>query len=133
MKTPREIILGRHKNVVPSLDQIRHDVVAHIGAPRISIAAKLWRELIVPVRHAWIGLGAAWVVVLLLSLMTRGDSSVRTAAQGPVNPNSVIALQHARNKLMAKLAENNESSSLPAETPERRPRSEAKRVTYEMV
>jgi hypothetical protein len=131
MKTPREILFSRHKNAGPSLDQIRNDVVGQIGAARTSIAVKLWRELIVPVRHAWIGIGAAWVVVLALSLMARGDSSVRAAKPGPINPDSVIALQR-KEQLMARLAENDGSPAAPAETPEHRPRSEV-RVEYKVI
>jgi hypothetical protein len=128
MKTPREILFGRHKNAGPSLDQIRRETVDQIAAPRRSIAETLWRELFVSARRRWICLGAGWVVVIALHVMAGGEAAVSAVKAGPVNPNSVIALQR-HEQLMARLAENEGS---PAETPERRPRSEL-RVEYKVV
>ncbi len=131
MKTPREILLNRHKNAEPSLDQIRREIVGRIDAPRRSIAETLWRELFVSARRGWICLAAGWVVVIALNVMTGGETSGSAVKSGPVNPNSVIALQR-QEQLMARLAENEGSPSSPAEVPERRPRSEV-RVEYKVV
>jgi hypothetical protein len=124
MKTPRELLLARHKAAGPRLDEIRHKIVDTIGARRPLFAVKLWEELILPVRHAWIGLAAAWTVILVLNLSSSGDASVRVSQTGPMNPDSVIALQR-RERLMAHLVERDEEIAAPAKTPEQRPRSEA--------
>ncbi|HEY3856967.1 MAG TPA: hypothetical protein VGO67_21500 [Verrucomicrobiae bacterium] len=131
MKTPCEILFGRHENAGPRLDEIRREIVGRIDAPRKSISETLWCELIVPAQRAWMCFGAGWVVVLALNIIAGGDSSVSAAKSEPVKPDSVIALQR-QEQLMARLAENEGSPPSPAEAPERRPRSEV-RVEYKVV
>ena len=69
MKTPREILLARHRAAEPKLDAIREAVLAEAlnvpapgqPAPRpsragvFSVGMTLWRELILPSRRAWSG------------------------------------------------------------------------------
>ncbi|HUD48165.1 MAG TPA: hypothetical protein VMR33_15135 [Candidatus Baltobacteraceae bacterium] len=124
MKTPRELLLGRHQSARPHLDQIRQDIIDKIGARRPFFALRLWQELILPARRAWICLGAAWVVVLTLNLMTGRDASVSVHEPGPMNPDSIIALQR-QERLMAQLLEEDNAPASPANAPEQRPRSEA--------
>ena len=125
MKTPRELLLGRHKTAGPRLDQIRHGIVDRIGTPRPFVALKLWQELILPARRAWICLAAGWVVILALNLASGGDASVAIHETGPMDPESVIALQRQQ-RLMAQLIDEDKEPSSPAKkTPEQRPRSEA--------
>ncbi len=73
MNTPREILLNRHRPVTPRLDALRRAIVAeHVGAPAdeapVPLAARLWEELFWCCRRAWMGLAAAWALVLLLNL-----------------------------------------------------------------
>ncbi|MGA2751219.1 MAG: hypothetical protein ABSG59_20820 [Verrucomicrobiota bacterium] len=126
MKTPREVLLGRHRSAEPELDRIREHIVDRIrgsdGAD--GFARKLWREMFWPVRHAWLGLGAAWMVVLALNLATEGDGAPGVNSPGPMAPDSVIALQR-QEWLMAQSAEDDGAAPPPAKPIERRPRSEA--------
>jgi hypothetical protein len=131
MKTPRELLLGRHTNEGPALDRIRGEIVDQIANRPPSLASKLWQELIIPARHAWMCLGAAWVVIIGLNLSSGRDAAVHANETGPMNPNSVIALQR-QEQLMAQLAEKDTEPSSPAKAPERRPRSEAP-VEYKVV
>ena len=131
MKTPRELMMGRHTTAGPRLDQIRQEIVGQIGERRPFIAVKLWQELILPARRAWICLATGWVVVLALNLMTGGDASVGVSEPGPINPDSVIALQR-QERLMAQRIDDDKEPSSPAKTPEQRPRSEAP-VEYKIV
>jgi hypothetical protein len=124
MKTPRELLLGRHKTAGPRLDQIRLKIVDQIGERRPFFALKLWQELILPARRAWICLAAGWVVVLALNLTAGADVSVGVNEPGPMNPESIIALQR-QERLTAQLIEEDQEPSSPAKTPEQRPRSEA--------
>jgi hypothetical protein len=124
MKTPRELLLDRHKSARPHLDQIRNQVVCKTGTTPPVFAWRAWRELILPARRAWICLAAGWVVILALNLTTGGDASVVANESGPMNPESVIALQR-QERLMAQLIDEDTEPSLPAKTPEQRPRSEA--------
>jgi hypothetical protein len=76
MKTPREILLGRHQTAKPVLDSIRRQVLAKELHRSESTRDGLefgwlqlaWQQLVLPCRTAWAGLAAAWVVVLLLRL-----------------------------------------------------------------
>jgi hypothetical protein len=125
MKTPREILFDRQKEAGPRLDQIRRTVVDNLREPRRSFALKLWEELVLPARRAWMALAAAWVVVLALNLMTGRETSVSVSNNsGPMNPDSVIALQR-QERLMAQSIEKDEDPSLPSKAQERSPRSEA--------
>lgn len=95
MKTPREILLERHRAAGPKLDSIRHEIVTaefkSVGqAARLSptermkkletgaspVLRLLWRELIWPSRHVWSGLAVVWAVILTVnfSRTTRNES-----------------------------------------------------------
>jgi hypothetical protein len=79
MKTPRQILLGRHRTVEPKLDRIRAEVLsAEFGRgdalaegtdrvalnPLSALALTLWRELIWPCRRVWAALACAWLLIL---------------------------------------------------------------------
>ena len=83
MKTPRDILLARHRAVETELDAIRNEVVAQyrdgrraaVPEPKASGAAifpiLLWRELIFPSRRVWAGLAAAWVLIVAVNFSLR--------------------------------------------------------------
>ena len=77
MKTPREILLNRHRAAEPALDSIRQGILAgELGRTAAASAnatgpgwlTVLWQQLVLPCRSAWVGVAAAWGVVLLLRL-----------------------------------------------------------------
>ena len=77
MKTPREILLERHRESEPRLDEVRRKALAVVAASSsepsepgrdpaglIRVALKkAWMELIWPSRRVWAGMGALWLVV----------------------------------------------------------------------
>lgn len=79
MKTPREILLAHHQPVAPKLDAIRQSTVAAVcdrrppvddsAAP--TIFEMLWRELILPSRCIWSGLGAVWLLIVVFNVLER--------------------------------------------------------------
>ena len=80
MKTPREILLARHRAVETELDAIRSEVVAQCHEERRVAVTKsvlaylpllLWRELIFPSRRTWAGIAAAWVLILVVNFSLR--------------------------------------------------------------
>ena len=75
-KTPRELLLARHKAVTSKLDAIRHRVVEGLnqkttpvpstrrGAAALSAWLEILRaEVFLPTRRAWVGLAAVWLVI----------------------------------------------------------------------
>jgi len=84
MKTPREILLERHRHAEPRLDAVRRKALATLAASgranqahlasaqgsggavkgAAAMLKKAWLELIWPSRRAWAGMAALWLVVL---------------------------------------------------------------------
>lgn len=87
MKTPREILLARHRAAEPKLDALREGVLADAFATpapeqrpartgAFAMGLTLWRELILPSRRAWSGLAATWILIALINLtQSRGSHS----------------------------------------------------------
>lgn len=82
MKTPREILLERHKNSNGKLDAIRQAAVKQLrggahesrrrhveDAPALWRGLRLcWQELVWPCRRVWLGLAAAWLAMGILRI-----------------------------------------------------------------
>jgi hypothetical protein len=77
MKTPREILLKRHRSVEPRLDRMWAENLSpelrSEGAPTranvfLAVGWTLWRELIWPSRRIWAGLACAWVLIAVLNV-----------------------------------------------------------------
>jgi hypothetical protein len=120
MKTPREILLERHRNAEPKLDAVRRGVLAEFvqteptvenpkPAPAFSfssLAAKLWRELILPCRRIWVGMAATWMVILGLHLAAGTDQAPGVAVHSASKPGpEIVAAVRERRELMAQLLE----------------------------
>ena len=106
MKTPREILLERHLQAEPRLDEVRRKALAVVaasstaetletggGSGGLFFAAlkKGWMELIWPSRRAWAGLAVLWLVVGAANLEMKDSAQggpptrsapVRELAQG---------------------------------------------------
>jgi hypothetical protein len=93
MKTPREILMAKHRPAEPKLDAIRGEVVAQYretqrGARspfKLTIFPQLlWRELVMPSRWTWGTLAAAWVLIVAVNFSLRNPAlagTVRMSAQ----------------------------------------------------
>jgi hypothetical protein len=91
MKTPREIILGRHQAAEASLDAIRQQVLSRELPPRPQPVEQLpsgawlttlWDQLVLPCKRAWAGFGFAWVVILLLQATSSNPMSKPSLPSG---------------------------------------------------
>ena len=112
MKTPREILLAQHRAAGPKLDAIREKAVAALAPVRdkteparpwpLRIAWVLWRELIIPCRHVWAGLAAAWVTLLLLNL-PGGNKPAPIVADALPPDREVQALLREQREMFAQL------------------------------
>jgi len=118
MKSPRELLLNKHRTVSPKLDVIRREVVAQLpraSARRVGdgwlagcdllawLLARLWTELFVPCRRIWLGLAAIWCLVIALNLSSR-ETTVQTAKGPAPRAEEVIAsLRENQQRIMAEL------------------------------
>jgi hypothetical protein len=73
MKTPRDILLQRHKAIEPKLDAIRRHTLASLERPGIVDSL---REFVFALRWHLAGLSAVWIAVLLLNIASAPDSRV---------------------------------------------------------
>ncbi len=98
MKTPRELLLARHRAAEPKLDALRREVVAaelnnqatreqsfkvSLVTSLLCCSNKLWRELVWPCRRTWAALAAVWVVLALVHLAQRDGSPPALAQSAP--------------------------------------------------
>ena len=115
MKTAREVLLGRHRDIEPKLDQMWR-VTLRCGlrggadaAPRSSVQAsrvptgglawRLWCELIWPCRRTWAGLACAWVVILMLNVASSERVTPVATRTGPRSHAEMRALAEQRRML----------------------------------
>src|SRR5882762_3156679 len=118
MKTPREILLDRHRNAESKLDAIRREVLAEFvqTEPTLerrqtppsfsfsSLAAQLWRELVWPCRRIWAGMAATWMLILGLHLAAGSGEASRVTVNQVSKPGpEVVAALRERRELMAQL------------------------------
>ena len=85
MKTTRELIEARHAAAGSRLDALRRDVVrrecrADSRSAWLRGWHLLWNGLVAPSRGLWIGVAAAWAVILTLSIDARPSQSRRASA-----------------------------------------------------
>jgi hypothetical protein len=105
MKTPREILFQKHQAAKPKLDAIRETVVregrrAAVPKTRVASTAILpalsWREFLISLRWHLAGMGAAWVVIVLLNLNIGHSTSLASALPAAKIPPPQIILASLR-------------------------------------
>ncbi|HTY88289.1 MAG TPA: hypothetical protein VMB80_12550 [Candidatus Acidoferrum sp.] len=120
MKTPREILLDRHRAAEPKLEAIRREVVAaeFHGPGRVSsvspseslktpetgkmpVLLLIWREVIWPCRRIWTGLAAVWLLILAVNLSMRDPVSNITGK--PVRSGAVMISWQTQQRWMSEL------------------------------
>lgn len=139
MKTPREIILERHRNAETKLDRIAPNKLAAIA--RESTNAKVtegfsahvrfvfegfWTECVLPWRRVWAGMAAVWVAIFALHIATRGTSgSTGGEMAATKNPLVLSALREQKQMLAQLLGPSETSTAVPPKNSG--PRSEQRR------
>jgi hypothetical protein len=140
MKTPREILTERHRSADTKLDALRREVVAgYVAAPRRAdavreahdaglshLAHKLWRELVLPCRHIWLGLGATWLIILAAHFAVPDAGNTRelmAAKPVPSGPEMMAALKQQKiwmNQMLEPAAPPTANATAPGPRSERR-------------
>jgi hypothetical protein len=102
----RKPLLDKYRSAEPALDQLRREVIAsELGAePSLGFWATLWLELFVKPRLAWGGMGAAWLVALILNVTSGSDQPVKQMAQQPKEASQeVMQMVHEQQKMRDEL------------------------------
>jgi hypothetical protein len=125
MKTPREILLARHRAAEPKLDAIRQEVVnaaADVNRRKppvqeLTFVATLanairipFRELVWPSRRTWAALATVWILIFAVNFSMRDPSPV-VARKSPPAAEMIVAWRQQQ-QLMAEL---NGAPAVPAE------------------
>lgn len=108
MKTPRELLLARHADARPRLDALRAAVLAELlsprpSAPSSSLRVTLWEQLVVACRPAWMALGAAWVLILVLNTTSSATTERPVVATASPRSPEVEAMLTAQRQLWVEL------------------------------
>jgi hypothetical protein len=102
MKTPREILFKRHQAAESKLDAIRETAVASVcdrriaNSPAITDRGYNWREFFFSLRWHLAGMGAAWLVIVLLNLNVGHSVSLASAMPREKIPSAQIILASLR-------------------------------------
>lgn len=116
MKTPRELLVGQHRETEARLDTIRQEIVQAMAEPTNELTSRdagdigflgtCWQELFVACRRYWMGLGAAWaLVVIFIGAGALSDGNGRAMAR--TNGSTLDAMQaqlQLRNELLGVVA-----------------------------
>jgi hypothetical protein len=123
MKTPKEILLQRHRAASSKLDLIRAEVVEAIVQPSAPQSLS-WRDFIGSLRWHLAGWSAAWVVVMILDLDRSPGTAAMTAGEKAPPAQQIWASLRERRRL---LLEDNQSPVVQSPfVPGRRSENEAK-------
>ncbi|HXR47616.1 MAG TPA: hypothetical protein VN784_09270 [Candidatus Limnocylindrales bacterium] len=105
MKTPREILFKRHQAAEPKLDAIRKTVVREgqraavpksRAADTATLPAARWLEFFLSLRWHLAGMGAAWLVIVLLNLNVGQATNLASAIPRAKIPPAQIILATLR-------------------------------------
>jgi hypothetical protein len=143
MKTPRDILLARHRAAEPKLDAIRENVLAgansaparertdaaHSRSGAFAMGLTLWRELILPSRRVWSGLAATWILMALVNASQSRDPQTAKTAFRPEVAASFVEQQILLGELLTDRAPAADADQPKSFTP--KPRTEA--TAYKIV
>lgn len=128
MKTPRELILSRHRAAdakLKAIDAARlaeyaRDAAAAPPPGRTSslaaLVAAFWLEAIRPWRRAWLGVAAAWIILLTFALGSAGGPAPARVARPRLDAAAKALLQEQK-RMMAQLLEPAEAPPAPVARP----------------
>jgi hypothetical protein len=116
MKTPRDVLLERHRTIEPKLDAVRRDILSagfvrkgrRVAVPKSRVADTailpllVWRELIFPCRRTWAALAAVWIVLFIFNVSQRDKSELAARKLPPPSPEAIMAWQQ-QERLLAEL------------------------------
>jgi len=129
MKTPREILLARHRAAGDKLDAIRQSVIARevsgvAPLPRNSQSWWLrclsipWQELFLPSRRVWSALAAVWILIFVVNISQRDP--INRVTGRPEHAPAVMMSWQVQQQLMSQLLAER-STPVEADRPQNSP------------
>jgi len=103
MKTPRELLLKRHRDAQPKLDVIRRAVVANetqSATSRLSLS-----DLLRSLRWHLAGMSTVWLFVLILRADTGRSPVLAAAIPQPPPPQVMIASLREHRRLLSEMTD----------------------------
>ncbi len=132
MKTPREILFQWHQAAEPKLDAIRETAVASVydrrtHSPAVTDRRYNWREFFLSLRWHLAGMGAAWLMIVLLNLNIGYATTLASAIpSGKIPPAQIIlaCLRENRRELLEMIQPSESRDARPTKLFPAQPRSE---------
>jgi len=125
VKTPREILLQRHRDAQPKLDAIRRAVVAK--ETEASNARPSWHDILRSLRWHLAGMSAIWLFVLILHTDTGRAPVLAAAVPKPPPPQVMIASMREHRRLLSEMADPHPADAERLELFNPKPHSESRR------
>jgi hypothetical protein len=127
MKSPRDLLLSKHRQMGARLDAVRGEVLQGIeqrdATPSRGFAMSLWHELFWSCRRVWFVVAGAWLLIAVLNLAAATNPqghSLRASIPESAMANAATQRELLRAELLGSV-----SRDLPDATPAiTRPRSE---------
>jgi hypothetical protein len=129
MKTPREILLARHRSAEPQLDAVRRHVIDRMEqhdreGSWFRLFAQLCRECVGMPRFVWPGFAAIWLIIIGLHVASREtlpESEAMATTRTIRSPEMLQALAEQR-RFYVELVRSQMPADVPTFVP--RPRSQ---------
>ena len=116
VKTPREILLERHRDAETKLDGLRQQLAAPPPAEAIPLRTRLIRELLLPLRWHLAGISAVWLIVAVLNA-DHASSPVIAAGGGDSSPRQLLVALAENRRQLVEVIEPTSTELAPAPLP----------------
>jgi hypothetical protein len=127
MKTPRKLLLDRHRSIEPKLDAIRNQALARAKQensppPKANANENGWRAFFLQMRWHLAGLGAAWMLVAWLNSDRLLDPVPTARHEPPSAPRQFWAALRENRRQLREMMEipAPEAAPAPETAPQRR-------------
>jgi uncharacterized protein YjiS (DUF1127 family) len=132
MKTPREILLARHRHIEPKLDALRRQALTTLSQPRAAVSpaspgrlaaggSGIWRSVLMLVRQTrWhlAGMSALWLVAAWLGTLNDSPAEMASEAKpGVPMPERVIASLRENRRQVSELLNTTPADAKPPAAP----------------
>ena len=125
MKTPRDLLLRRHRDAQPKLDAIRNAVLAREMPP--ADAHMTLRDILRSLRWHLAAMSAVWLFVLILRADAGRGPVLAAATPKPPPPAVMIASMREHRRLLSEMTDAHAAEAEPRELLMPKPRSEGRR------